>query len=158
MFQIHFIIIRKCEQHQNQMRHMWRMLAILLASTGLLISSIDYRKTQKKMEPTAGSAAGSGLLSLCQVAKFHAIRYTIANFMPSDLTTSRKGWIICAGAARHPHPCQGRVSGTVPLTLLTPLHSSTLQSPQSCTRPHRPPSGRSAVPSPSQRRQACRSR
>lgn len=60
VFQIHFIIIRKCEQHQNQMWHMWR----LLASTGLLISSIDYRKTQKKMEPTARSAAGSGPLNL----------------------------------------------------------------------------------------------
>ena len=64
VFQIHFIIIRKCEQHQNQMRHMWRLLAILLASTGILISSIDYRKTQKKMEPVAGSAAGSGPLNL----------------------------------------------------------------------------------------------
>ena len=36
VFQIHFIIIRKCEQHQNLLWHMWRLLAKLLASTGLL--------------------------------------------------------------------------------------------------------------------------
>ena len=36
VFQPHFIIIRKCEQHQNLLWHMWRLLAKLLASTGLL--------------------------------------------------------------------------------------------------------------------------
>ena len=92
------------------------------------------------------------------------------------LTDDGKGWKICARSTpvyarkqcpEHARLCQEAVPGARPSTpeashrkpgALSRSHSSTPQFPQSCTRPHPPPSGRSAAPSPCRRRQACRSR
>ena len=93
------------------------------------------------------------MYDLCQVVKFHAIGFNdkpkrMKNLCPKHAPSMVYAKSKPAQPAYAPAESDG----------LTPPHSSTPQFPQSCTRPHPPPSGRSAAPCPCRRRQACRSR